>query len=111
MPGIHPCLFVLPTFNTEQATSHTSFRHHFRYQIVRKLGEGVLGIVIEAIDTNENERVAFKISRSILTYFLATKKEGMFLRKMNMCKKSKQSGVIGFMDAFVEEIKDKKHQC
>ncbi|KAF5382087.1 hypothetical protein D9615_004311 [Tricholomella constricta] len=55
---------------------------HRRYRTVRLLGQGTFGKVVEAVDTETNNRVAIKIIRAIPKYRDASKIEVRVLQKL-----------------------------
>ncbi|KAL0060827.1 Apoptosis-inducing factor 1 [Marasmius tenuissimus] len=55
---------------------------HNRYRTVRLLGQGTFGKVVEAVDTQTNNRVAIKIIRAIPKYRDASKIEVRVLQKL-----------------------------
>lgn len=73
---------------------------HRRYRTVRLLGQGTFGKVVEAIDTENNTRVAIKIIRAIPKYRDASKIEVRVLQKLRERDPTNRNNCIHLLSWF-----------
>eukprot|EP01083_Nonionella_stella_P003983 11463_1 len=95
------------TVNLKNVTSI----HKGRYDIVKRLGQGTFGLVMECIDNKRRIRVAVKIVRSVERYLDAAEIEVDILNKLDRFDISKNSLIIRLYKSFRCEIASIEHYC
>eukprot|EP01083_Nonionella_stella_P102832 292941_1 len=95
------------TVNLKNVTSI----HKGRYDIVKRLGQGTFGLVMECIDNKRRIRVAVKIVRSVERYLDAAEIEVDILNKLDRFDIAKNSLIIRLYKSFRCEIASIEHYC
>ncbi|EJK44648.1 hypothetical protein THAOC_36797, partial [Thalassiosira oceanica] len=81
--------------------------HDGRYQLIKRIGTGLFGPVVKAVDTRSGAEVAIKIIKSRRPFQMQAQMEINLLELLNRNDEDDQHNIVTFLDEFLF----RNHQC